>query len=146
MGKNMLKLDTSGFDEYVAKFQKLGADLRPIFTDALTQAAETITEDTIEGMKDQYLPAHGEYHHTGRPTEKSIVTHPEVTWNGTVAEVAVGFDFSKPGAGGFLITGTPRMSPDKKLNQIYKGKRYMSNIKNDMINVFNDEIQRRMGG
>ena len=146
MGKNMLKLDTSGFDYFVSKLQKLNADLKPIFTDALMQAAETITEDTLECVKDQYLPAHGEYHHQGHPTEKSIVTHPEVVWHGVTAEVAVGFDFSKPGAGGFLITGTPRMSPDKKLNQIYKGKRYMSNIKNDMANVFNNESQRRMGG
>lgn len=146
MGKNMLKLDTSGFDYFVSKLQKLNADLKPIFTDALTQAAETITEDTLEGVKDQYLPAHGEYHRQGHPTEKSIVTHPEVVWQGVTAEVAVGFDFSKPGAGGFLITGTPRMRPDKKLNQIYKGKRYMSQIKKDMEEVFQDAIDKYMRG
>lgn len=144
MGKNMLKLDTRGFDDYVAKLQKLGADLKPIFTDALTQAAETITKDTINGMKDQYLPAHGEY--SSGDTKKSIVRNPRIEWIGMVGEVAVGFDFSKPGAGGLLITDTPKMQPDEELNRIYKDKKYMTNIKKDMIKIFQDEIDKRMGG
>lgn len=144
MGKNMLKLDTRGFDDYVAKLQKLKADLKPIFTDALTQAAETITKDTINGMKDQYLPAHGEY--SRGDTKKSIVRNLRIGWIGMVGEVAVGFDFSKPGAGGLLITGTPKMRPDEELNRIYKDKKYMTNIKKDMIKIFQDEIDKRMGG
>lgn len=146
MGKNMLKLDTSAFEDYAERLDRLGANLKPIFTEALEQAAEKITEDTHEAMKDQYLPAHGKYHHAGHPTESSIVEHPKVKWSGMIGEVSVGFDFSKPGAGGYLITGTPRMAPDQKLNKIYKSKRYMSEIKKGMRNVFEDAIQDYMGG
>lgn len=144
MGRNLLKLDTRGFNEYAEKLDKLGADLKSIFTDALEQAGETITDDTIEGVGSGNLPAGGMYS-TGE-TAASIVKNPKPTWGGMIGEIAVGFDFGKPGAGGFLITGTPRMRPDMALNRIYKSKGYMNNIKKDMVDIFNDEIERRMGG
>lgn len=144
MGRTTLKLDTSAFDDFAEKLDRLGADLKSIFDDALTQAAETITDDTLEAVKDQYLPAHGDY--STDDTKRSIMRNPRVKWSGMMGEVAVGFDYSKPGAGGFLITGTPRMQPDKELNRIYKGKRYMTEIKKDMIEIFQDAIDDHMGG
>jgi hypothetical protein len=144
VGRNVLKLDVKGFDEYAEKLDSLGADLKTIFTDALEQAGETITEDTIDAMADANLPRGGEYS-TGE-TKASIIKNPHVEWAGTIGSIGVGFDFGKPGAGGYLITGTPRMRPDKPLNQIYKSKKYMSDIRKDMVDIFNDEIKRRMGG
>ena len=144
MGKNLLKLDVSGFEEYIQKLEKLEADIKPIVEDALNQAGETITDDTFDGVSKSNLPRGGEYS-TGK-TRESIIKNPRVKWEGTTAEIGVGFDFNKPGAGGYLITGTPRMAPDKALNRIYKGKKYMKDIQKDMIDIFQDEISRRMGG
>lgn len=144
MGRNVLKLDTKGFNEYAEKLDKLGGDLQSIFTKALEKAGETITNDTIAGMASSNLPAGGMYS-TGE-TAASIVKNPKAAWGGMMGEIAVGFDFGKPGAGGYLITGTPRMRPDKALNKIYKSKAYMNNIKKDMTEIFDDEIKRRMGG
>lgn len=144
MAWNTIKLNAKGFEEYAEKLEKLGADLKPIFTDVLMQAAETITEDTVDAMNPHNLPRGGKYSHGN--TEKSIIKNPQVAWTGTVGEVNVGFDFSKPEAGGYLITGTPRMKPNKALNKIYKSKKYMSDIRKDMIAIFEDEIARRMGG
>ena len=143
-GKNSLKLDVSGFEEYIQKLEKLEADLKPIVSDALNQAGETITDDTFDAVSDSNLPRGGEYS-TGK-TRESIIKNPRVKWSGTTAEIGVGFDFNKPGAGGYLITGTPRMAPDKALNKIYKSKKYMKDIQKDMIDIFQDEISRRMGG
>ena len=143
-GKNSLKLDVSGFEEYIQKLEKLEADLKPIVSDALNQAGETITDDTFDAVSDSNLPRGGEYS-TGE-TERSIIKNPRVKWSGTTAEIGVGFDFNKPGAGGYLITGTPRMAPDKALNKIYKSKKYMKDVQKDMIDIFQDEISRRMGG
>lgn len=144
MGRTVLKLETKGFIQYGEKLDRLGADLKAIFTDALEQAGETIGEDTLDAITEGNLPAGGKYS-TG-DTEASVVRSPRVEWEGTTGSIGVGFDFGKPGSGGFLITGTPRMRPDKALNQMYKGKRYMKKIQQDMVDVFNDEIQRRMGG
>ena len=144
MGKNLLKLDVSGFEEYIQKLEKLEADIKPIVSDALNQAGETITDDTFDAVSDSNLPRGGEYS-TGK-TRESIIKNRRVKWEGTTAEIGVGFDFNKPGAGGYLITGTPRMAPDKALNRIYKSKKYMKDIQKDMIDIFQDEISRRMGG
>lgn len=144
MGRTVLKLDAQGFTEYGEKLDALGADLRSIFTDALEQAGETIGEDTLDAVAEGNLPAGGKYS-TGE-TKAAVIQSPRVEWEGTTGSIGVGFDFGKPGAGGFLITGTPRMRPDKALNQMYKGKRYMKKIQQDMADIFNDEIRRRMGG
>lgn len=144
MGKNTLRLDVRGFEEYLHKLEDLEADLKPIVADALEQAAETIEYDTIDAVAKEYLPAGGEY--SLGDTEASIVRNAKVKWSGTTAEINVGFDYSKPGAGGLLITGTPRMRPDTELNKMYKGKRYMKQIQNDMAEVFKSEIEKRMGG
>ena len=144
MGKNLLKLDVSGFEEYIQKLEKLEADVKPIVEDALNQAGETITDDTFDAVSDSNLPRGGEYS-TGK-TRESIIKKPRVKWSGTTAEIGVGFDFNKPGAGGYLITGTPRMAPDKALNKIYKSKKYMKDVQKDMIDIFQDEISHRMGG
>jgi len=142
--RNTLILNTSGFDAYAEKLEQLGADLKPIFEDALGQAAEKIASDTSFAMASSSLPAKGKYS-TGC-TEGTIIRDAQVKWVGTVGQVAVGFDFSKPGAGGFLIGGTPKMKPDRALYDIYKKKKYMTNIRNDIVGIFQDEINRRMGG
>ena len=50
MGKNLLRLDTSGFEEYIAKLEKLEADVKPIVTEALNKAGVKITSDTTNAV------------------------------------------------------------------------------------------------
>lgn len=146
MSKNTLNLDTSGLDELINKLKKLEGDVKGAVTDALEQAAQTVEEDTREAVQPQYLPAQGKYQGKEKDTEKAIVTGAKVTWHGTTAEINVGFDYSKPGAGGFLITGTPRMKPDKALQKIYKQKKYMAQLQADMGAVVSDYIREKMEG
>lgn len=146
MSKNTLNLDTSGLDELINKLKKLEGDVKGAVTDAMEQAAQTIEEDTREAVQPPNLPAMGKYQGKEKDTEKAIVTGAKVTWSGTTAEINVGFDYSKPGAGGFLITGTPRMAPDKALNKIYKQKKYMTQLQADMGEVVNDYIKKQMEG
>lgn len=144
MMRNTLKLDTTGFDTLIRKLESLGGDVQKAVTDAMTQVGETITEDTIAALADAYLPAGGAYR-TGA-TEESVVQNAPIAWNGSMASMPVGFDFAKPGAGGFLITGTPKMRPDKELHKMYKQKRYMAEIQNDMADVVMDYIRDKMEG
>ena len=133
--RNTLRLDTSGFEEMIHKLDVLGEDVVPVVEKALTEAGEQINKDTIRALSDQYLPAHGRYHRPGRSTEQSVVQDARVTWEGTKAWIPVGFDFAKDGAGGYLISGTPKMRPDKELNRIYKGKKYMKGIQELMWKI-----------
>jgi len=144
MARNTLRLDTSGFEEMLRKLDSLGGDVKNAVSNALIQSAETITEDTEEAMLAANLPAGGRYS-TGT-TRESIVRDQQVQWEGLIGSVPVGFDFSKPGAGGYLITGTPRMQPNRALNRMYKQKRYMNQIQKDMGEVIMDYVIEKMEG
>lgn len=144
MARNTLKLEMSGFEELITQLEGLGGDVKAVVTDALTQAAETVTDDTKDAVKAAFLPAKGKY--SKGKTQASIVTNPKVTWSGSMAEIGLGFDYSKEGAGGFLITGTPKMKPDTRLKEIYKSKRYMRQLQEDMSDIVNDAIEDALGG
>lgn len=140
--RNTLRLDTSGFDEMIRKLESIGGDVRGAVEKSLADASERISNDTLNALSAAHLPAHGTYS-TG-DTKDSVITDNRVWWDGTVAWVPVGFDFNEKGAGGFLISGTPRMSPDARLHQMYKGKAYMKGVQTQMSKTVLDYIVRRM--
>ena len=145
MAKNILRLDTSGIEELVAKLNKVAKeDTKQAVEEALTKAGKKVTDDTIRGLDKSNLPAGGKY--SRGDTRKSVIENPEVNWfaGGTKAQIGVGFDFDLPGAGGYLITGTPKMKPDALLHRIYKERSYMKEIDEDMQKVINEHIQRAL--
>lgn len=143
MARNTLKLDTKGFEQLLIKLDSVGGNVQDVVTKALEEAGQKIGEDTHKAMQQQYLPAGGKY--SKGTTEKSIVDSPQVEWSGNKASIDVGFDFGKPGAGGYLITGTPKMQPNKELNRMYKGKKYMKEIQEQMGQTVGEAIMKAMG-
>lgn len=152
MGRNTLKLDLSGFNELVIKLESLQGDVNQMVKDALEKAGEKIERDTLAAIQRQNLPAKGKF--SQGDTEKSVVQNPSVTWSGTTAEINVGFDYSKHGAGGYLIKGyfqdyhgTPRvMKPDMVLKKMYTGKKYMRDIQNELLKTASEAIAQKMEG
>lgn len=142
--KSSLNIDFSCFAEYAEKLDKLGADLKHIFGNAMEKAAKQVEEDTRAAMADANLPARGIY--SSGDTMESIVTDAKVEWKGSYGEIPLGFDKSKPGAGGFLITGTPKMLPNAKLEDIYGRKKYESDIRKQIREDLEKEVKRHMGG
>lgn len=143
MARNTLKLDTKGFEQLLTKLDSLGGNMVEVVDKALTDAGQKISEDTHRAMAKQNLPAGGKY--SNDDTDKTIIDNPQVEWSGTAASINVGFDFAQPGAGGFLITGTPKMDPNKELQKIYKGKKYMKEIQEQMANTVGEAITKAMG-
>ena len=141
--RNTLQLNTSGLEKLIITLDELNGKVQEAVTDALMQASETVRRDTIAALEEQYLPAQGKF--SSGDTKKAVVT-PSVEWHGTVAEAPVGFDYGENGAGGFLITGTPRMQPDPKLADIYTRKQYMSRLQKDMQNIVGKYIVDAMEG
>lgn len=142
--KNGLYIDFSNFEEFAEMLDNLGADLKEIFESAMEQAAETVQEDTISAMSKVNLPAEGKY--SQGDTLDSVIKDARVIWQGTVGEIGLGFDKTKPGAGGFLITGTPKMRPNYELEKIFGTRRYENQIKKDIETLLQEEIDVRQGG
>lgn len=142
MARNTLKLDTTGFESMLRKLDALGGNVREAVQEALTKAGETISSDTVSALDAANLPAGG--HYSDGNTRESVIRDAQVRWEGLTGYIPVGFDFSKPGAGGFLITGTPRMRPDAQLQKMYKQKKYMNQIQKDISNIILDYVIEAM--
>ena len=143
MARNTLKLDTSGLERLLIEIDSLGGNVKKSSELALKKAGVQIMNDTILATAKPKLPAKGEYS-KGYTTE-SIVHWPRVEWDGDTAWIPVGFDFSQPGSGGYLIDGTPRMNPDVELRKMYKGKRYMAEIQKLMQNIIWEDLKKLWG-
>lgn len=143
-GKNRIKLEIGGFDDLITKLDELQADIKPVLTNALEQAGETVGEDTVDAMASQYLPAKGKY--SQEDTVKTVVKNPKVQWSGSIAEIGIGFDRLKNGVGTLLITGTPRMEPDRELEKIFVNKKYMNELNSGISDVLSDAIVKKMEG
>lgn len=137
--KNSLSIDFNVFSDLAEELDKLGADLKEIFTDVMQQEGETVAEDTREAVQKANLPAGGKY--SQGDTEKAIIMQPKVEWSGDLGEIGLGFDKTLPGAGGFLITGTPKMQPDKALADIYSRKSYERRMTEDIMDYLGAEIE-----
>ena len=138
MQRNTLKLDTSAFQGLLTKLEGMGGNVKEVVNKALSEAGHKIATDTEQAISYPNLPARGKYS-TG-DTMRSIIRDFAVRWEGETAWIPVGFDFSKPGAGGYLISGTPKMQPDKELNRMYRQKKYMAEIQKQMSDVALDAI------
>lgn len=142
--KQMISIDFKNFSDYAEKIDKLGANLKSVFSKAMEEAAEKVQQDTIAAIQPVNLPDKGRYS-TG-DTLNSVIRDPKTKWEGSIGEIPIGFDKTKPGAGGWLITGTPKMRPDYALEKIYGTKRYESELKKTIEKALQREIDKIMGG
>ncbi len=142
--KNYISIDFSNFAEYAEKLDRLNADLKKIFGDAMEDAAKQVQEDTRKAVDNANLPAGGNY--SDGETKASIIRDVTPKWSGSLGEVKLGFDKTKPGAGGFLITGTPKMAPDAPLAEMYSGRKYQRQIQKKIEQSLQKELDKLGGG
>ena len=126
------------------RLDSLGGDVRGAVDEALGKAAETVRQDTIAATQKPNLPRQGKY--SNDVTITSIAQDTSVHWEGQTAWVPVGFDFRRPGAGGYLITGTPKMQPAPQLHRMYKQKQYMAGIQKQIGEVITQHVVDKMAG
>lgn len=141
--KSGLSIDFSAFSDLIGKLDELGADIEDIVADAMEQTAETVENDTIAALESSNLPAGGKY--SSGDTKASVVRDAKAEKKGFEVTIDLGFDKTKPGAGGWLITGTPKMKPDYALEDIYGKKKYETQLKKDINQLLQDELEERLG-
>ena len=140
MAKNQLTLDTSQMEGLLQKLAALDETVaREAIETILQDAAKQVQADTAAAVAAPNLPARGKY--SDGQTAGSVHAPAAVMWEGMSAWVPVGFDFAKPGAGGFLISGTPKMQPVHRLHEMYRGKRYINGIYKQMYDALLEHIQ-----
>ena len=142
-GRNKFNIDWSQFEEYAVELEKYGQSVKQTFTDVMEQEVENVQADTLEAVSKANLPAHGKY--SRGDTEKAINLYPKAEWSGTMGSIGLGFDKTKPNAGTLLITGTPKMKPDRALEKIYVNKKYAKEMTDDIFEYFMDSLKAIKG-
>lgn len=137
MARNKLTIDFSGFEEMFEKLDRVGANTKQITEDALQASYEAVTPTIKAAIKP--------HHFTGQ-TEKSLAENEKVEWEGKTAYIKVGFNIRKGGlASIFLMYGTPKMSPDRKLYNAIYGSATKKKVKQIQKEVFQEELRKVMG-
>ena len=132
-----MKIEFDGFDQVVARLNKLEGDVRKTSEKALKASRDYITPNIKKEMS--------KHKRTGK-TVSSIAESEPVKWEGSKASIYVGFKIKEGGiASIFLMYGTPKIKKDQKLYNAIYGSSTLRKIRNIQENIFYDEI-RRMGG
>ena len=151
--KNKLKLQFNGFNDMFEKLDKLGADTKKIASDALEESFNAVTPGILAAIKPHKDPG---------KTEESLVTTPEVVWEGTRAYVEVGFDLDKGGLPSiFLMYGTPKhavknqygatgksangITKDEVLFESVYGSSTLSKVRRVQKKVFTAAMKKHLG-
>lgn len=133
MAKKM-RLEFTGFEEMAERLDKLGGDLKKTTEKALTETHKLLTPKIEEAFRKHDV----KYSHV---TMKSLKKDSKVEWSGSVAAIGVGFKISEGGFPSiFLMYGTPRVQPDKKVyNSIYGNKKKVKELQE---RIFAEEIAK----
>lgn len=150
----MVGIKFKGFEEMIEKLEALGGDIKPIVEECLEASADIITPKLKTDMTK---------HNKTKKVVNSLEENGRVTWEGTKARIPVGFKLRKGGwASIYLMYGTARHAPanqygtyggtvrgvtqDKKLHDDVYGASVRRQINTKQKEIFNKEINKRMGG
>lgn len=135
MAKKM-RLEFTGFEEMAERLDQLGGNLKETTEKALRATHEYITPN----IEDAFGSHDIKYSHA---TANSLKKETSVEWEGSVAEISVGFKISQGGLPSiFLMYGTPRIQPDKKLYNAIYGTKTKKEVKAIQEHVFLEEISK----
>ena len=145
MARNKIGLQFSGWEDYMAKLDKLSGTqgMKKGVEEALIESKKHVNPLIEQSMNK--LPAGGKYS-TG-DTKRSIDEDMSVEWEGMTGTIKVGFDFSKSGVKSiFLMYGTPRMQPVSGLKNAIYGAKTKKEIAEIQEQKLSEVIKRVMEG
>ncbi|MCI7503680.1 MAG: hypothetical protein MSA76_08485 [Clostridium sp.] len=131
-------IDFSQLEDLAEKWEKAGGKVEQLAESCLKAAHKAVTPPIVQDMT--------RHHRTGS-TQESIVTKADVKWDGTKANIPVGFDIKQGGLPSiFLMYGTPRIKKDTKLYADVYGKKAQERIKKAQEETFQKGIKKLLGG
>lgn len=136
MARKKFALEFTGIEEYIAKLEQLGGDIKKTTADGLEETHKLVTAEVHKSI----VP----HRRSGR-TERSIEDAANVEWSGFVASVKVGYSISRGGlASVFLMYGTPRMRKDPKVYNAIYGATIKKKVREIQKSIVIDAINKRM--
>lgn len=132
-----IKFEGNVFASLLEKLDKLGGDVDKAIEESLEASAKIVQKNAEKEMQ--------RHKRTGQ-TERTILKDEKVKKSGTVYSIRVGFDLPKGLTSIFLMYGTPRMNPDKKLYNAIYGTKVKKEIREKQSEIINEAVRKRMEG
>jgi HK97 gp10 family phage protein len=124
---NRITLGFEGIEDMAKELDRMEGRLEAAAISALEATHRHVTENLKEATAKGNMPARGEYW-TGN-AKKNIIETPKVEKAGLVFSVGVGFSVRDALETIFLMYGTPRMNPVKKMRDALDGSATKNKIK-----------------
>ena len=147
MARNKIGLNFDGWEDYMAKLDKLGGAnaMKKGVNEALIESKKHVNPLIEKNIVKSKLPAKGKYSYGN--TKESIDNEMKAVWTGMTGEIKVGFDFSKSGMKSiFLMYGTPKMKPVTGLKSAIYGTNTTKEIAEIQEKVLSETIKKVMEG
>ena len=136
MAKKKFGLDLDGLEEFAKRLETINVSVQETAEEALSETHAHVTrkvEAAVAGSKYNFQ-------RTGK-TKSTLQKNPNITWEGSIATVRVGFDISNGGLPSiFLMYGTPSITPDKTLYNAFYGGKTKKEIKDIQQSVFINKL------
>lgn len=133
-----LKLQFTAWEEMAENLNKLGGDLKATTEKALKESHAAMTPKIEAAFAPHSVRFSGE-------TLETLRRRPVIEWKGFVASVPVGFDIKAGGlASVFIMYGTPRHAPDRKVYNAFYGAAIKRELNNIQQKVFAEAIEDAM--
>lgn len=127
--KNAFRLDFDGFDQVMKRLEEKQKDTRKIAEEAMIESKKLVNENLTSAM--------AKHNRTGT-TLASLDKDMSMYWtNATTGYIEVGFSISNGGLPSvFLMYGTPKIPPDRKLYNALYGTATRRKLKAKQEEVF----------
>lgn len=133
-------LDTKGFNELLAKLNKLNQDTKSIADDALNKAFE-IVNGKLDSISSANYPAGGKFSHGD--TEKSKQKTAKIKWKGTEGSVDVGYNIKHGGLPSiFMMYGTPKRMKVQEMYDAFYSDQTIGEVINAQTDIFNKAMEQ----
>lgn len=132
-----IKFEGNVFAGMLEKLDKLGGDVDKAIEKSLEASAEIVQKGIEKEME--------KHRRTGQ-TESKILKNEKVKKSGSIRVIRVGFELPNGLTSIFLMYGTPRIPPDKKLYNAIYGTKVKKEIREKQNEIINEAVKKRMEG
>lgn len=137
MARLKLGIQFDGFDQTLKHLEAMNRGVKQPVETALKQSHQIV----VQSVEQAITASPYDFNRTGT-TKGSLRESPEIEWDGTNAICPVGFDISHGGLPSiFLMYGTPRITPDRKLYNSIFGKSVRNKVSEAQARIFQEYIQ-----
>lgn len=137
-----IELDYHAMDKMRQRYEKAGADYKKAAEQALLKSKAFIADKLMKDTIAPNFPAKGKYG-SGDDLRQLIIQSGNVGWSGAVAKTGAGFKLSESLVPQFLMYGTPKMKPAKKMREDVFGRntgRQLREIQEEVMFDYLEEV------